>query len=130
MVTPRREWHDDATAASSQKRILREGHRAYAASSFTKAICNPPIAPQALQSTLEEGATPPPRGQVEGKYSAIADQPASEDRDVLRSGPTYSASPSKLETTMREQISSISALVEDTILRLFGNAAGATESSS
>lgn len=61
-------------------------------------------------------------------FDAIADRPVSEERPASRIRPTHSALLAKLENTVCEQIASIPALLEDAVVRLFGDAGRVTES--
>lgn len=108
--------------------ILLDGRRFDAASSASQAVRKPPIVPQALEATLEEVAKPLTTARGEDTFDAIADRPVLERSPLSKTRRTHSASSTKLENTVREQTASILALVEESVVCLFGDAGRDTES--
>lgn len=86
------------------------------------------MVPQSLEVVLQEVATPPSLSeQGEDTFDAIASRHVCKECPVVSSLPTYSAVAAKLRNTMRDQIAIIPALIEDDVVRLFGEAGQATE---
>lgn len=69
------------------------------------------------------------RAEGEDTFDALTDRPVSEEGPVSRIRLKHSPSPAQLDNTVREQIASIPALVENAVMRFFGNAGKVTESS-
>lgn len=90
---------------------------------------NPPVELKSLEATLKEVAVPISRAKGEDTFDGLADMPMSEERPALRIWSTKPCSSASLENTVGERIASIQALVEDTVVLLFGDAGRATESS-
>lgn len=84
-------------------------------------VVNLSITSQKLATALEEVATPPLGVEGEDTFDAIADQPVSKTGRALRTRPTHSASLPSVQNTVREQIGSSPAFVEDVVVRLFGD---------
>lgn len=114
---------------SKHERLLCEGSRITAALSAVQAVGNPPIAPYPLEAALQEVAIPPSRAHGEDTFDAIAKRPVLEEYTTQMTQATLSASLAKLENTVREHISSITALAEGAVVRLSGDTGQARESS-
>lgn len=71
-----------------------------------------------------------PTAQGEDRFASIADPPVSKERPATRTLLTNVALLAMLNSTMCEQITSILALVEYTVVRVFGDAGEATESTT
>lgn len=67
--------------------------------------------------------------QGKDMFGGVSDRPLSRKCPALRTLPIYSASMDRLENTFQVQIDSIPALVEHAVIRLFGDAGSATDSS-
>lgn len=113
---------------SSQECILGDGRRFSTALSAAQAVRSPSIAPQSLDTALQEVPTPPRRAHYEDTFDDIANRPVSEERPVSRILPTHFVSSAKLKNTFLDQLAVILALVENAVVRLFGDTGQATES--
>lgn len=68
--------------------------------------------------------------ESEDTFDSISYRPVSEKLPASRSQPTHFASSARLNSTVREQLASVPVLVGDAVVKRFGDAGPATESSS
>lgn len=129
MESNRSRRNDHATVVSNPDQKLRDGRSIAATTSAAIFIGNLPFAPQLLEAVLENVATSVPSAGVEDTFDGPALRPLSEERSGSSILPTYSASSARLENTLHEQIVSIPAPVEPSLIRLLRDAGRDTESS-
>lgn len=122
MTIPRLEYDDNVIAVSKLERILRDGCRITATLRAVPPAGKPPIVPQSLEAARQEVHTPPWRSQGEDTFDTITDRSMLEEHQFSRTLATHSSLSARLHNIMREQIFSISGLVEDAVVHLFGNA--------
>lgn len=115
---------------SNTECILQDGRHITDALSSTEEHGNPPSVPQPLEAALQVAATPSPKRRSEDRSDSIVTRHLLEDFAATETLPVHSTSSTKLGNTMREQIASIADLPEAVVVRLFGDAGGATESST
>lgn len=130
MESSRCERDEDATVVHSLKQILRDCRQIAASSSSATPVVNFPNALQLLAAALDEVAAPTPLAEGEDTSDSLADRSFSEERPVSMICSTQLGSSSWLKDTLREQIASIPALVEDAIVRFFGEVGRSAESGS
>lgn len=126
----RRDRDEQVTLLSNLERILHTSHRSTTASSTLTPFRNLQIAFKSLEASLEKVAGPISRAESEDTFHGLSDRPVSKESPVSGNQPTQSRSSAKLKNTLRGRIASISAVVEDAVVRLFSDARRATESSS
>lgn len=129
MPTTRRECDDEASTMSNLKRILRNAHCIFASSSTAKAVVIPPNPPQSLQTAFAEVRTPAKRAQKEDSFNVIADRLVSEGPPPRELGRATFALSTRLENAVCEQITSLSALVGNAVVRFIKDASPASETS-
>lgn len=122
--------NEDVTAVSIPKCILRDDRRIVAASITTTPVGNLPVAPLSLEAALEEVAGPIPSAECQDTFEDLAGMRLSKKCSMSRLQSTKYCASLWLDDTVREQITSIPDLAEDTVIWLFGNAGRATELSS
>lgn len=119
MKTTRHECDDNATAVSKPEGILRDCREIAPASHTVQAVGILSIALHSLKAALKKVATPLSSVEGEDKLHEIADPFVSEERPAARTMTMPSTSSEKMKNALREQITSISALVEDDVVCLF-----------
>lgn len=113
----------------NSERLLGDSHRIAAESSALHALFILPNLAQSLETALEDLTAPFHGAEDEYTFEGMADRPLSESFSASRSPPTYSASYSRLNSTIHQQIPIIQALLKVTVVHLIEDGSRATESS-
>lgn len=109
--------------------ILHDGWQINTAPSAATSIELSLITPKSLQAALEKVVTTFPRAEREDTLNGLADRPLFEQHPASRNLPPHFASSASVESTIREQVATIPALVDDALTRLFGDAGRSSDSS-
>lgn len=94
----------------------------FTASSVARIVKTLPILLQSLEAALEDLVAPVRRAEGEDEVDGFANRLVSEEHPASWIQPTLSPSSTCLESKVRDQFAGMLALVEDTILRYFGDA--------
>lgn len=113
---------ENVSVVSNLERILPDVHRTATAPSPATLVGHSPMAFHSLGTSLEKVATPGPGMEEGGTFDGFTDRPVSEERPNSSILPAHFAPSAKLEDTMPDQIPSISFIVLDAAICLFGDA--------
>lgn len=121
MEANRVEHDTDATKVSSREDVLRYSRRFTAASKTLPIARRTPTEPQSLEAALNEVASPALGAEGKGTFHGLGNRPEYEKRLALRNLRPLFCSSARLKYTVHEYIASSASLVEDAVVRLFGD---------